>query len=403
MEVTFVHAADLHLGTPFKGLGKTQPWLKERLVTASFQAFKALVDLARDSDFLLMAGDILEVDYPHLRAQLELAKGLKILSREGVRVFMVAGNHDPYPFWRGVNLPPGVHLFPPQGGVEEMVLGGTRVSVSGVSHGEKRVRENLVRRLVPGGGDLRLALIHAYLQGQEGHDPYAPCALGDLVSRNFHYWALGHIHRRQEVMEDPWVIYPGNILGCHKGEGGMKGCYRVTWREEGLEAEFCPLSPVVWETRSLDVEGVEDAEALVELLEGLKEEVRWQGGTLLRVCLRGPSPLYALGQDSWGQVEDMLNEGEDREDFVWLILEDRLVQPLDLAGLTHGEDFLACLVEEARRLEKEMEGILEEGELSLLWGRRDVIRWIGSLPPEERDGLVTRAMKRALALMLGEG
>ena len=215
MKVTFIHAADLHLGTPFRGMGKTQSWLRDRLVWAGFQAFRSLVNLAREADFLLLAGDVLEVDYPHLRAQLELVKGLKALSREGVRTFMVAGNHDPFPVWKDVSLPQGVSLFSPRGEVEEVVLDGGRVSISGISHGEKRVKENLVRRLVPGEGDLRLALIHAYLQGQEGHDPYAPCSWGDFVAkgRRFDYWALGHIHKREEVLEDPWVVYPGNIQG----------------------------------------------------------------------------------------------------------------------------------------------------------------------------------------------
>ncbi|HDD52461.1 MAG TPA: DNA repair exonuclease, partial [Thermosulfidibacter takaii] len=53
MKVTFIHAADLHLGTPFKGLGEVSPWLKKRLIWANFEAFRRLVDLAREADMLL--------------------------------------------------------------------------------------------------------------------------------------------------------------------------------------------------------------------------------------------------------------------------------------------------------------------------------------------------------------
>ena len=390
----------MHLGTPFKGLGKTCPWLRERLVRAGFQAFNSLVDLARESDFLLLAGDVLEWDYPHLRAQLELSRGLKTLSREGVRVFIVAGNHDPFPLWKDVALPKGVHLFSPQGEVEEMNLEGGKVGVSGISHGKKAVRENLVTSLIPGDGDLRVALVHAYLQGQEGHDPYAPCSLGDMMSRDFHYWALGHIHAREVVMEDPWVVYPGNIQGRHAGEKGLKGCYKGIWRGDALEVEFCPLSPVIWETRTLEVEGMGDTEELLELLEDLKGDVRWEGGTLLRVYLSGASPLYTLDEEAWGELEEILNEGENRDDFVWVNIEERLIQPLDMEDLMKREEFLACLIGEAEGLRESMDKLLDEGDLSLLWGRREMIRWFGRLAHQEKEELVEKAIKRALAMML---
>ncbi len=400
MEVTFIHAADLHLGTPFKGVGDVSPWLRERLIQAGFQALDRLVALARESDLLLLTGDLLEVDYPHLRAQLELVRALDILAREGVAVFMVAGNHDPYPLWQGVALPKGVRLFSPQGGVEDLALGGGRVSVSGVSHGDRRVRENLVRRLVPGGGDLRLALVHAYLQGQEGHDPYAPCSLGDLLDRDFHYWALGHIHKRQVVMEEPWVVYPGNVQGRHPGEEGERGCFRGRWDGGSVKLEFCPLSPVVWKTREVSLEGVEDTKALLDLLEGLKEEVRGAGGTLLRVVLKGTSPLHSLAREDLVQVAEVLNRGEEREDFVWVTLVDRLSRPPDLDELAGREEFLARLVEEARTLEEGLEELVAEGTLSLLWKRKDLARYLGKLSPEEGKALVEKALRRALSLML---
>ncbi|RLD99884.1 MAG: DNA repair exonuclease [Aquificota bacterium] len=402
MKVTFIHAADLHLGTPFKGLGEVSPWLKKRLIWANFEAFRRLVDLAREADMLLLAGDLLEVGLPHLRARLELVRALGALAGEGVRVFLVAGNHDPYPFWREVSLPMGVHLFSPQGEAVEVTLGGSRVGISGISHGGKSVKENLVLRLVPVEGDLRLALLHAYLQGQEGHDPYAPCSLGDLVSRDFNYWALGHIHKRQVVMEDPWVVYPGNLQGRHPGEVGQKGCYRVVWDGERCQVDFRPLSPVVWATRLLSLEEVDDSEGLADLLESVKEEVRWEGGVLLRVVLEGPSPLHSMGDEEWVQLEEVLNEAEDREDFVWLILEDRLLPPLDLEGLASQEEFLAQLVKEAMELKNMVKDPSLGEELGLLWRRRDVARWLGELGEEERARLVDEALKGALVFMLGE-
>src|SRR5208283_4349025 len=44
-DFSFVHAADLHLDTPFKGIGITAPHVAAELREASLAAFDALVDL----------------------------------------------------------------------------------------------------------------------------------------------------------------------------------------------------------------------------------------------------------------------------------------------------------------------------------------------------------------------
>ncbi len=399
MRITLLHAADLHLGTPFKGVGEVSPWLRMRLVESSFEALRRLVDLARESDMLLLAGDLLETGLPHLRARLELIKALNILSAEGVRVFIVAGNHDPYPSWEGVSFPQGVYFFTPHGEKVEVSLGGHKVSVSGISHGGKEVRDNLVHRLPSGDGDLRLALIHAYLQGQEGHDPYAPCLLDDLLSRDFNYWALGHIHKAQVMREDPWVVYPGNLQGRHFREDGPKGCYRVAWDAGAFQVEFRPLAPVVWTKKVLRLEGVEDEGTLMERLESLKEEVRGPEGVLLRVILEGPTPMYSLEREEWSQIEEMLNEGEEHEGFVWVTLEKRLLPPLDLEELSSRDEFLARLIKGASGLESDPS---LEGELGSIWGKGDVKRWIGDLRKEDKVQLANEALREALIFMLRE-
>jgi DNA repair exonuclease SbcCD nuclease subunit len=371
------------------------------LISASFDAFRNLVDLAHEADMLLMAGDVLEVDVPHLRARLELIRSLESLSRKGVKVFLVAGNHDPYPMWKAFPLPDNVHLFSPQGEEKRFLCGNYAVSVCGISHGGRDVKENLVLRLPQGEGDLRIALVHAFLEGQTGHDSYAPCSLRDLMSRDFHYWALGHIHQRREVArDDSWVIYPGNIQGRHPGETGEKGCYKVCWSNGEGQIEFCQLSPVVWMTESLALSDIRTSEKLVGYLDFLKEEKRWKGGTILRVILEGPSDLYGLMEDDWQQVLDMINESEDREDFVWTVLERRLTPPLDLKVLSRGEGFIAHLIREAGTLEKDMGNLSLDRELGLLWHHKEVSRLLGGLTQEKKVCALREALRSALASLI---
>ncbi len=46
----------------------------------------------------------------------------------------------------------------------------------------------------------------------------------DLNSKLYHYWALGHIHERQQLSDMPVINYSGNIQGRHFNEQGEKGC-----------------------------------------------------------------------------------------------------------------------------------------------------------------------------------
>ena len=58
----FVHAADLHLDSPFAGVGTLREGLAERLQDASLEAWDALVDCCIDeqAEFLVLAGDLFD-------------------------------------------------------------------------------------------------------------------------------------------------------------------------------------------------------------------------------------------------------------------------------------------------------------------------------------------------------
>ena len=58
----FVHAADLHLDSPFKGLKRVSPGIAEVLRKSTFDAFGAVIKLCIDEqvDALLVAGDVFD-------------------------------------------------------------------------------------------------------------------------------------------------------------------------------------------------------------------------------------------------------------------------------------------------------------------------------------------------------
>ena len=77
----FVHAADLHLDSPFKGLKRVSPGIAEVLRKSTFDAFDAVIKLCIDEqvDALLVAGDVFDSADRSLGAQLRFVDGLKRL------------------------------------------------------------------------------------------------------------------------------------------------------------------------------------------------------------------------------------------------------------------------------------------------------------------------------------
>jgi DNA repair exonuclease SbcCD nuclease subunit len=129
------------------------------------------------------------------------------------------------------------------------------------------------------------------LGGAKGHEPYAPCALDDLRSKRYDYWALGHVHQRNVECQDPLVVFPGNLQGRHIRETGAKGCMLVTVAApDPPQVEFRPLDVFRWETCDIDVTGARDGDAVLQRCgEQLAQLVRESDETPLgvRVTISG--------------------------------------------------------------------------------------------------------------------
>src|SRR5580700_895405 len=111
---SFLHAADLHLGSPFEGLSLKDEELARRFAGASREAFRALVDaaLAEKVAFVVIAGDIYEWEWRDASIGLFFNRELARLDRAGIGVFLLKGNHDAESVvTRSVSLPDCVREF----------------------------------------------------------------------------------------------------------------------------------------------------------------------------------------------------------------------------------------------------------------------------------------------------
>ncbi|WP_339062835.1 DNA repair exonuclease [Tepidibacillus marianensis] len=111
----FIHTADLHLDSPFKGLGHFPKQKVNEIYESTFQSFDRIVNycIEKDVNFLLIAGDVYDGEEQSLRAQIHLKRELERLDAKGIDTFIVHGNHDPLSKEkRRIKWPERVHFFP---------------------------------------------------------------------------------------------------------------------------------------------------------------------------------------------------------------------------------------------------------------------------------------------------
>src|SRR5579871_3194987 len=92
----FLHAADVHLDSPLRGLEQYESAPVERIRQATRRALENLVRLAIEEKvaFVLLAGDLYDGDWRDYQTGLFLAKQMGRLREAGIRVFLISGNHD---------------------------------------------------------------------------------------------------------------------------------------------------------------------------------------------------------------------------------------------------------------------------------------------------------------------
>jgi DNA repair exonuclease SbcCD nuclease subunit len=413
----FVHAADLHLDTPFHGIGRVAPAIAERLRDASLDAWDGLVRLTieREAAFLLLSGDIYDGAERGVRAQLRFKRGLELLAERGIQVFIVHGNHDPLDGWSAIRTwPPGVTVFGSTDVQQVQVTRGGAVlaNIYGISYPQRDVVENLSLRFKrttdPG---LHIGLLHCNVGGNPDHAPYAPCSVDDLRRAEMDYWALGHVHRLQMLCDaQPLIAYPGCLQGrsTHAGEQGAKGALVLEADELGIQGiDLAAVDRVRFLAFDLEITGLEDLVEVQHALLRRAAELRQANGgrgLLLRATLTGRSVVH---HDLLrpGAVEALLRElrreAEAEEPFLWWdAVRDRSGQIPDLDAIRRRGDFSSELLR--------LSGVLQgDGARREQWcfqefeplRRAGVQRWVNLLDPADQPQLVADAERFALDML----
>lgn len=295
----FLHAADIHLDSPLLGLAARAGARADDLIGATRRALVRLVDtaLAEQVGFLIIAGDLYDGDWRDFMTGLFFAEQMARLERAGIPVILLRGNHDAESLMtRQLTLPANVQTFATRK-AETIRLEALGVALHGRSFPNRHVTDNLVTGYPPPvAGMLNIGVLHTALDGRPGHAPYAPCTLTDLMAKGYDYWALGHVHERAVLCEDPWIIFPGNLQGRHANEAGPKGATLVhTDQGRITKVEALVLDAVRWARLEVDANGLDSLEALGEALLASFARATTDAdgrGLAARLVLTGQTPLH---------------------------------------------------------------------------------------------------------------
>ena len=227
MGLKILHAADLHLDSPFAGFSDAQrQLLKEQQKSLPGK----IADLCQREgcDLMLLAGDIFDGEAS--RDTTEILK--KALAGCGVPVFIAPGNHDfcaPGSPWLTECWPENVYVF--TGGLESVALETLSCRVWGAGFRSMDCPPLLDGFRAEGDEQYQIAVLHGDPTQRES--PYNPITAGQAKASGLQYLALGHIHKAGAFRAgNTLCVWPGCPMGRGWDETGDKGVCIVTLEEE---------------------------------------------------------------------------------------------------------------------------------------------------------------------------
>ncbi|MEL4106832.1 DNA repair exonuclease [Oscillospiraceae bacterium WX1] len=259
MPVKILHAADLHMDSPFEALTDEMAARRRR---EQRTLLDKIADLTEEEgvSLVLLSGDLLDSANSYYETQEVLQQAF---SRMKAHVFIAPGNHDyycpksPYAY---VRFPDNVHIFtsPLIRFVDLPELG---CRVWGAGFNDTCSRPLLSGFSAPDSGYLNIMTLH----GDTAGDMYNPIREAEIAASNLDYLALGHIHFFSgfQTAGKTTYAYPGCPEGRGFDETGEKGVILGSVSKDGCNLRFKPLGGRAYKIQTVDLTGALDTEEAV--------------------------------------------------------------------------------------------------------------------------------------------
>lgn len=328
-QITFIHAADLHIGAPFKGLRTSSEQWSEKMMRAVAAAFEKLVDLALNEavDFVVLPGDLFDNSHPSFRDFSMFVMGMERLNKASIPVYFCNGNHDPYVSWDDDYsiLPANMHWFSAEKASffayerdgETLALLGGRGFLNASFPGDEDISAGIDRLSAQHAtGKTAPFMVGVMHSGLDIDPTRAPVDPKSLYGRGVDYWALGHVHhfRALPSEEHPYIAYSGAPQGRAAQEVGPHGVLKVTLTE-GAEpkVEFVSTALIEWQKFKVNVSDCSTISEIRELIIGKQFALNSNSHAkemIFRVKLVGRTELHKrLTEQLVEDLRQSVNEG----------------------------------------------------------------------------------------------
>lgn len=386
----FIHTADIHLDSPLTGLSAYQDAPTDLLRTATRDAFSNLVTeaIGEAVDFVIIAGDLYDGNWKDYNTGVFFARQMGRLHAADIPVFLVYGNHDAESeMTKKLSLPPNVFAFP-SNKAHTQRIDHLKVALHGQSFKQVATTDNLASGYpVAVAGWLNIGVLHTALEGYAAHASYAPCALAELLAKNYDYWALGHVHEHAVLHTDPWVIFPGNLQGRHIRETGERGAMRVTADEDRIvSVERLCTDVLRWHRLDVDVSEANDLAAAVRIVRrefsALVDASNHGRPMAVRVVLKGRSAAHGnlFGSEAQLRAEILALSASLAGDRAWIEkVRVETIPVFDAAAIRSRSDAIA-----------DLQALLDEApsDPALLAALTEDLRFLADRTPHELNSVL---------------
>tara|TARA_Y100001934_G_scaffold87238_1_gene108256 strand:+ start:398 stop:1636 length:1239 start_codon:yes stop_codon:yes gene_type:complete len=295
-----LHTADIHIGV--ENYGKIDPETRTSTRLSDFlRSFDEIVSFAIQEtvDLVIIAGDAYKSRNPSQTHQREFAKRISKLSINNIPVFILIGNHD------SPNIPgpaTALEIFPTLD-VEKVTIGdqlsnydiSTKsgpiqiVSVPWIRKGDlSDSKISTTQTIEEINEEIQKTIIYRISELVDSLDPKLPAILvghlstesaitssekSMMLSKDYliptqnlalpklDYVALGHIHRHQQLNQNPRVVYSGSIERIDFGEeNDTKGFCLLeidptkSWGQREVEFQFIPVNSRKFKTIKVEID-----------------------------------------------------------------------------------------------------------------------------------------------------
>ncbi|SER85206.1 DNA repair exonuclease SbcCD nuclease subunit [Gracilibacillus ureilyticus] len=407
-KISFIHCADIHLDSPFKGMSHLTDQIIDQVRNSTFEAFEQLIELAIEKkvDFILIVGDLFDREDQSMKAHMTVVRGFRRLKDHGIQVFLSFGNHDhikSQTFPR--NYPDNVFIYEKeQVEVMDYLKNDQRLAkIYGFSYNNRAVETNMVPQFKrEDDGLFHIACLHGTAGNMNSdHANYAPFQLNELKQLDFHYWALGHIHKREVLSSNPLIVYPGNTQARSIKETGDKGCYHVVLSEsEDPVIQFCRLDQIQFHKLSVDASKWTDiTDAVNEIERYFHKVLQKLDKVLIELNFYGATDKVIKWQKE-GHLNDMITLWNEQyaDQTNWIqVIGIKVIETKKKGEWQGGEQFL-------RQLQTTFHQTADIEEiLSPLWHHVDGRKWLDPLDLEEQEELLSLAKDEAFYLLHSMG